>query len=196
MPTNPANIHAALVEAHKDLTNPHKNAKANTGQYAYGYVTLDQVLSHVRPVLAKHGLAVSQSIGLEDGRLGVTTTIHHSSGETLTFGPLAGPSGSTWQALGSGITYARRYGLLAALSLSAGDEDDDGAAASVEKAKPEPPKPVATDEDVLRFYAGIAEAESRLDLKRIAEEIAAHHLDPEVGTELRAIYTSRWGELS
>ena len=197
MTTTPANIHAALVEAHKELTNPHKNSTANTGQYGYSYIDLAGVVSHVRPVLSKHGLAVSQDIAVTaDGRLGISTTLHHTSGETLTFGPVAGPNGSTWQQLGSGITYARRYGLLAALGLAA-DEDDDGASAGTEqpKRKPEPPRAVATDEDIVRWHAAIVTAPDRIHLKAVGDEINGHHLDDEVRAELLATYRARWSEV-
>jgi len=113
-----------LAAANLELTNPHKDGKADAGQYSYSYATLDAITALVRPVLANHGISITQDVTLEDGRLSVTTTLLHSSGESLTFGPLIGPSGSSWQQLGSGISYARRYQLLACLGLAAGDDDD------------------------------------------------------------------------
>ena len=113
-----------LAAANLELTNPHKDGKADAGQYSYSYATLDAITALVRPVLANHGISITQDVTLEDGRLSVTTTLLHSSGESLTFGPLVGPSGSSWQQLGSGISYARRYQLLACLGLAAGDDDD------------------------------------------------------------------------
>lgn len=120
-------ISAALVAAQADLTNPVKNASANTGTFAYSYADLPTILDHVRPVLAKHGLAITQNVAMTEGRMEVFTTLHHESGEFLTFGPIAGSSGGNWQALGSAVTYARRYSLTAALGI-AGDDDDDAQA--------------------------------------------------------------------
>lgn len=202
MVANPANIHAALVEAHKDLTNPPKNASANLGHgKLYKYADLAAILAHVRPILANHGLAISQSLSHNDGRICVTTTLHHTSGETLTFGTVEGPGNGRWQDLGSAITYARRYALSSALGIAA-DEDDDGAHAqeSVEskprKPKPEAPKPVATDEDVLRWHAAIVNAPNRFAVKGVIDEVNGHHLDPQVSDELIEMGRARWEELS
>ena len=120
-------IAAALVAAQAELTNPKKTSKANTGTYSYTYADLASILDHIRPTLGKHGLAITQNVAMEEGRLEVFTTLHHSGGEFLTFGPITGTSGGNWQALGSAVTYARRYALTAALGL-AGEEDDDAQA--------------------------------------------------------------------
>ena len=115
---------AALAKANLELTNPHKDARAETGQYGYSYATLDAITQAIRPVLAKHGLSVMQDVRIDGGQLSVSTTLLHSSGQSITFGPLTGPTGSSWQQVGSGISYARRYQLLSCLGLAAGDDDD------------------------------------------------------------------------
>jgi hypothetical protein len=111
------------------------------GGYSYKYADLNDVLEAVRPVLNKHGLSISQSTVSEEGRIGVVTRIYHTSGHVETFGPLLLPAGGDARSAGSAITYARRYGLCAALGI-APDDDDDGAAA-------EPPAEVTrTDVEV------------------------------------------------
>lgn len=117
-------LYAALAEAHADLTNPVKDKVANTPQFSYAYADLATVLDHVRPVLAKHGLALTQDVAIHEHSLDVTTRLVHKGGGALEFGPLTGPSGGSWQQLGSGITYARRYAILAALAIAADDDDD------------------------------------------------------------------------
>jgi hypothetical protein len=120
-------IHEALVAALAQLANPVKDAKADTGRFSYTYATLPAILDLVRPVLASHGLAITQDVSMIDGSLMVSTTIRHISGDTVDFGPIVGRAGGDWQALGSAITYARRYALTAALGIAA-DDDDDAAA--------------------------------------------------------------------
>lgn len=166
-------LSASLVAAAKELTNPTKARTAAMGQYSYTYADLASVLEHVRPVLAAHDLVVAQDTRIEDGRLCVYTTLWHTSGESLRFGPLSGPMGQTWQQVGSAITYARRYALLAALGIAA-DDDDDGAAAG--KFPKDGPKPVASDQDLKRWAASIRDAKEFMALKSIADEISAHHL--------------------
>lgn len=122
---NTPTINAALVAALGELTNPVKDKIANLGGYSYRYADLATIIDHVRPVLAKHELAVTQNVNTEDGKLEVWTYIHHASGEVITYGPLAGRAGASWQELGGAVTYARRYALSAALGI-APDEDTDG----------------------------------------------------------------------
>lgn len=128
-------FHTDLVAALAALSNPAKDAKADTGKFAYTYATLPAILDLVRPVLAAHNLAVVQDVAMDEGRTLITTRVLHSSGEQMTFGPIVGKGGSSWQELGSAITYARRYSLTAALGI-AGDEDDDAQAVSHVQATP------------------------------------------------------------
>jgi hypothetical protein len=110
--------------------------------YSYKYADLNDVLEAVRPVLNKHGLSISQSSVSEEGKIGVVTRIYHTSGHVETFGPLLLPAGGDARSAGSAITYARRYGLCAALGI-APDDDDDGEAAQ----EPDP-TPERTDVEV------------------------------------------------
>lgn len=131
-------VSAALVAACAELEDVPKRHKASVGKFSYDYADLADTLSTVRPVLAKHGLAVLQPVTTEPEHdiVVVATVILHKSGEQLHLGRLGLPLGQGAQATGSAITYARRYALLAALGLAA--EDDDGAAATA-SAKPSRP---------------------------------------------------------
>lgn len=94
------------------------------------YADLSAVSELIKPVLAKHGLAIIQSPGdIIEGKLTMNATLLHESGRTLYF-EMQLPIGDklTPQALGSAITYARRYQLKAIFCLA--DVDDDGEAAS------------------------------------------------------------------
>ena len=197
-----AKVSAAFVAAQAELTNPPKKSKANTGTYSYTYADLPAIIDHVRPVLAKHGLGISQDVLMEDGRLLIRTRIIHSSGECLEFGPLAGSVGGEWQKVGSGITYARRYALAAALGIAA-DEDDDAAtaappsSASTKKGKTlRAVEKAADEEDIRRWVELISSASSWVELKSIADEIAAHRLDESERVDLLAMWTARKAEIS
>lgn len=125
------NMLAALPNIHTSDTAQVEMKKG--GRYTYKYASLPSILEVVRPVLADHGWAVTQDVGTaESGMPQVTTRFYHASGDLLTFGPLAMPAGSGAQAVGSAITYARRYALVAALGL-APDGDDDGQSAGRER---------------------------------------------------------------
>lgn len=107
------------------------------GSYSYKYATLANVIDTVRAVLSDYEFAFAQSVTTVEDRIAVATIFYHSSGERIEFGPLELPAGSTPQAAGSAITYARRYALTAALGLAT-EDDDDGAAASRPPRREEP----------------------------------------------------------
>jgi hypothetical protein len=118
----------ALVEAQAEMPAVEKTAKANYGMYA----TLDHLLAKTRPVLNRHGLAVSQFPAVSElGQPTLVTRLVHSSGESVEYAmPLLLPEDKRgMQALGAAITYGRRYALAAALGI-ASENDDDGAAAT------------------------------------------------------------------
>ena len=121
-----------LAPVGKDATNPAFRNK---------YATLDAMMELVRPTLARHGLAVLQSVThpeTDAGRvvgIAVETRVLHTSGEWVSGLVTLPVEKSTAQGTGSAISYGRRYGLSALLGLTA--EDDDGAAASTPKSAPQ-----------------------------------------------------------
>jgi hypothetical protein len=180
-------ISAAFVAAQAELVNPHKNKTVKTGAFSFDYADLASILDQVRPVLARHGLAISQSIGGEHGVVTVTTTLHHTSGESIQWGPLPGPAGPDWKTLGGAITYARRYALTAALGLSADDDKDAPEIPQVTKATPEM---------VHAWLAAIAAAPDLDHLNQISAKIAKASLHNSDLQDLVAAGKSRKVELS
>ena len=133
----------ALVEAQaefsavpKGSTNPFFKSK---------YAALPDVVASASPVLAKHGLAVTQGISFQQGFSDnanvlhdtLTTTLIHKSGQWIESEmPLHLPKQDP-QGQGSAVTYARRYAYMAILGLVA-DDDDDGNSASRPKVQSQP----------------------------------------------------------
>lgn len=93
------------------------------------YADLGAVIETAKPILAKHGLSVSQLMTSSEDRIGVTTILMHASGEWLEATaslPLGDEKGkSLAQVAGSVVTYLRRYALASVLGMYA-DEDQDG----------------------------------------------------------------------
>lgn len=98
------------------------------GEYVFKYAPLDKIFDAVRKPLADNGLAITQLI---DGQELVTMLLH-SAGATIS-GRAPLPNSGTIQEFGSAITYLRRYALQAILGI-ASEEDDDGNAASGNRA--------------------------------------------------------------
>lgn len=128
-----AKLAPALTKAAAALTNPIASETAKVqaksgASYSYAYAPLSDLATNVRATLADCDLVMLQeATSTNDGRVGVTTRIVHTSGEWVEMGPLYMPAAGGAQDHGSALTYARRYALLAALLLAA--EDDDGAKA-------------------------------------------------------------------
>ena len=97
------------------------------------YADLGGIIATAKPVLEKHGLAVTQLVTGELGEVGVETTLIHASGQwisscfTMPLGEERGKSSA--QVAGSIITYMRRYSLAAILGIYS-DEDTDGTPAN------------------------------------------------------------------
>ena len=90
------------------------------------YADLADVIKSAGPVLASHGLAVSQFISEDDT---LTTYLIHESGQFIAHRANLHLVKDDPQSAGSATTYARRYGYMSCLGLVA-DEDDDGNRAS------------------------------------------------------------------
>lgn len=138
-------IAGALVKAQmafgpalRSSTNPHFKSR---------YADLSACVEAVIEALNGNGIALIQrTLPCESG-VTVETVFLHTSGETLSSGPLHVPaSKNDPQGYGSALTYARRYSLMAACGIA--PEDDDGHAASkaTSYAKPAQPAPRTKDE--------------------------------------------------
>ena len=106
-----------------------KNCTANVGNgRSYHYADLANVLRTIKLSLSTCGLVLTQII---DGQDLITRLIDPESGEFIESRFPMELAGLTWHQVGSAITYARRYAILAMLSLAA--EDDDAACTVPEK---------------------------------------------------------------
>lgn len=137
-----AKLAAALVAAQaeikavaKDSTNPHFGSK---------FASLDTIIGATRPTLTKHGLAIVQGATTphtdETGRVTaftVETRLVHSSGEWLENQAVMPVGKADPQGAGGALTYGRRYGLSALLSLATDEDDDGNAATPRQSAQPE-----------------------------------------------------------
>jgi hypothetical protein len=109
------------------------------------YADLGAVIEAAKPVLAKHGLAVSQLVTGDGASIGVQTVLMHKSGQwmqAVVSLPLGDEKGkSQAQFAGSVITYLRRYSYASMLGMYA-DEDGDGNAAPQKPAANQSTAPV------------------------------------------------------
>lgn len=148
-PVNPA--FAALVAACGELSNPDKTHKVIAGTKTYFFAPLPKILDLVRPILSKNALAIRFQTQPDGANILVTCEIVHATGTVVSAASLHSPSNANMQVVGSGLTYARRYTLVAALGIAA-DDDDDGEAtakpapkAAPAQVQPLPARPLPAD---------------------------------------------------
>jgi len=120
--------------------------------YKSNYATLADQWDSVRQALTENGLALPQTTEILNEDLVLRTTLIHTSGQWLSFLYPVTAKGRTLkdkannpvgeekpdaQAIGSAISYARRYSMAAVLGLAAEEEDDGEAASGRGKQKPQ-----------------------------------------------------------
>jgi hypothetical protein len=126
----------------RDAKNPHIGNK---------YAKLETIDAALRPIYSKHGFSIRYgSEPTVDGRLHITCTVAHAGGHSETLGlsaPLdamgtGGRASKTGvQAVGSSVTYLRRYLLTMAFNVVTTDDDDDGEASRQVRRSEPPPRP-------------------------------------------------------
>ena len=124
-----ADFHAEMPSVKKGSANPF---------FKSNYADLSDIKSAADPLLAKHGLSVTQHPeGSHDDQV-LTTRLMHASGEwqesTM---PLYIPKADA-QGQGSAVTYGRRYAYSAIVGIATEDDDGNAAASSGPVARKRP----------------------------------------------------------
>jgi len=171
-------VQKQLHAVKKDASNPFFKSK---------YATLQSTWEACREALQDAGLVIIQTIHRDNGVFLRTRLMHVSGAYTDSETPLLMKE-ETMQAMGSAISYARRYSLAAIIGLVT-DEDDDGNAAS---------KPMQTalhthtnahqampSSAPQRTFATISEAQ--------AKRFYAMQLSRKVGATEMQTYLKSWG---
>jgi len=119
-----AKFHSIVGKIKKDAKNPF---------FKSSYASLSHILDEIAEPLQISGLVISQ---FPDGDSLTTMLIHAETGQYLSASytmPVAKQNDP--QALGSSISYARRYSITSVLNLSISDDDAEGAMGRGDKAK-------------------------------------------------------------
>ena len=140
---------AALVQVQRQVKSPRKTGYNSHRQYHYA--TLADILDACRPALAEAGLAILQTPIWGPRGLELVTTLAHTSGQWVRC-RMPVLSVSDPQAMGSALTYARKYSVLTIVGL-APDDDDDGEGAM--------PRPQPTPARAPQTRAGRPQAAGR-----------------------------------
>tara|TARA_R110000751_G_scaffold18297_1_gene55905 strand:+ start:839 stop:1393 length:555 start_codon:yes stop_codon:yes gene_type:complete len=176
----------ALAKAQSEFTtvpqsgfNPHFKNK---------FSTLEDCINMTRPILARHGLAISQMPNTLDGQYVLTTILMHESGESIVSNQPVVSMKNDPQSLGSALSYCRRYSLTGVLSLASGDFEDDGNAATA-PAKPTPAKAKATKNQSIAERVNAAQHVG--ELMSLFEEVKG-----QINEDDKALFSQRKAQLT
>ena len=138
-----ADFYSAFAAMQGELpTISEKGEIVVNGQLRSKYARNEDIQEAVRPVLQRHGFALTFRNEFKDGLLKVTGVLAHRSGhsEQDEFVAKADDSGSknAIQALGSTRSYGQRYTTVALLNIVTRGEDDDAAKAGRKSDAAEP----------------------------------------------------------
>ena len=130
----------ALVAAQAELpTALKRDADGEVNGRAYKYLTLDKLIEATRPILTKHGIAISQwpehvivpgtNQAASTLRSTLVTRLEHATSDSrfsdvIEYTMPLYVTEATMQGLGSAITYARRYAWASALGIAAEEDTD------------------------------------------------------------------------
>jgi hypothetical protein len=125
--SNTENISKALIKAQAAMGSAKKGS--DNPFFKSSYANLNAVIEACKDSLNQNGISILQphKYLISEGKVFhfVETILKHESGEYLSSStPVICAKENDPQALGSGISYARRYGLQSFICLPA--EDDDG----------------------------------------------------------------------
>lgn len=128
----------AKIAFNKDFTSMQSEittvSKSKTG-HKWKYATLEDIVDIVRPTLQEFGFAISFDINTAEKVIVTCNLMHregHSISTTITLMPDK-VSQNVVQAIGSSVSYGKRYTLMSLLNIATRDDDDAQSAATNDK---------------------------------------------------------------
>lgn len=123
------NLISALIKAKKSIKPITKDSENTSTKRRYSYVTLQEILTVVEPILLENELVIS--FHCKDNKM--ECTLWHSSGESMSSSVEIGlfidnnpeKEMEKPQRVGAAMTYARKYLLMGLLSLNTSEPDAD-----------------------------------------------------------------------
>ena len=191
-------IAAALLAAQtsfkdpvKDATNPHFKSR---------FVSLKGILDEVRPKLHAQGIVLVQAIDFEASMTFVRTMLLHTSGQSIESRyPVVCAKANDPQAMGSAITYARRYGVASICGIAPADEADDDGESAVETREPVKSKmatkPVTSYDMIEQAISDIQQATTQQQLNGIAQRLRQSKFSETETKDARETWVARQGFL-
>lgn len=116
----------ALLEYQANPPTLVKDKDGQAGNQKTKYADLEQVNEKVLKRLNELGVVYTSTPTIVDGKFALHCELEHVASETKLGGPWPIVMNENSQRMGSAVSYARRYALLALTNTAAASEDDDG----------------------------------------------------------------------
>jgi hypothetical protein len=178
-------FNGAMAELQGELPTITENDKIVVkGETRSTYATFEHINEQVKPILQRHGFAVTFKTETNESSVKVIGILTHRDGHRETTDMVLPLDNSgqknTVQMVGSSVSYGKRYVLCALLNISTGGEDDDGQGADAVQ-------------PVLRR---MEQAESQEQLKAIFAQAWKEHTSSAARQRLTEVKDLRKEELS
>lgn len=151
----------------------------------YTFALWEDINTAIKPILQKHGFALSFRIDTANG-ITVTGVLSHRNGHSeqtsITLPSDASGGKNAVQAVASSVSYGKRYTAGALLNLTSHGEDDDAFAA-------------VSDFDATDWLASIRDASSMDELQKLAGELKGATIPAGPLKRIRAAWAARAKEL-
>lgn len=183
-------ISKAILAAQMEMDNATKGS--SNPFFKSKYADLNAIREACIPALHKHGISCLQPTVHIDGKNFIKTILLHESGETFEgLTEIIYSKMNDAQAQGSGITYARRYGLQSLLNIGA-DDDDGNKASMPQKKNPT----VENQSDIYEFSEWASEIGKCKNIDELMALYNGNKATIDVNPTIKAMLTKKKVELS
>lgn len=175
----PARAKIGIYEALMNFQSDMPTLPQNTKGYGYTYTDLLTIINTAQPILAKHGLVITQPISGTK----VTTILHHITSKEEIQSYVDIPQDvslkgqNTFQVYGSALTYFRRYSYISILSIVS-DADLDASGTEIKPAKVSNALPTLSDTDFQKLLGAFGKEDKNGNLIDDEYAVKRYSLSP------------------
>lgn len=190
----PARAKIGIYEALMNFQSDMPTLPQNTKGYGYTYTDLLTIINTAQPILAKHGLVITQPIAGSK----INTILHHipSKEEICSFVDI--PQGvslkgqNTFQVYGSALSYFRRYSYISILSIVS-DADLDASGTEIKPTKAM--KSVSVDKNIPAVKKTLSDVDFKKVMVMLGKEWKGSTISSEWITEKYSLSPNQLNEL-
>lgn len=175
----PARAKIGIYEALMNFQIDMPTLPQNTKGYGYTYTDLLTIINTAQPILAKHGLVITQPISGTK----VTTILHHITSKEEIQSYVDIPQDvslkgqNTFQVYGSALTYFRRYSYISILSIVS-DADLDASGTEIKQTKVSNALPTLSDTDFQKLLGAFGKEDKNGNLIDDEYAVKRYSLSP------------------